>query len=357
MTLRAPASERPVLLRQHGRASMDFLVALAAAAAPLGAEWQRDLGDAGIEPDTLPDNLDERTASVLGVLNGSAAFRTSQVLADFVGHEHGAVAKDAFEELGPEFAASLEAWADGPTTLETQQGYVRPAYYDGVWFHRTRNGWTGHDQQGFIHGEIVHRGFVARIFPGDIFAQRRATLATLAPHLYARILELGAGTATYTTCLADAFPDAAITAIDTSRPMLLQAQRIGNARGASWRLIEGAAEESGLGDASFDLVTSFILLHELPEQAIRAIFAEALRVLEPGGTVLMADVVPYAQQDRLAAWRADWSARMGGEPYWRQVAQLDLAALLAETGFVEVEAGGLTGTPYPWIVRGSKPRG
>lgn len=335
---------------------MDFLVALAGTAGPLAAEWQNDLAASGVDAAMLPDDLDDRTAVILRALDGSTAFRTSQALADFVSNEHGAVAIEAFEELGPEFAAELEAQMQGTVTIETQPGYTRPDYYDGVWFHRTRNGWTGHVDQGFIHGSIVHRGFVAKIFPTDIFAQRRAAIAVLAPRQYERILEIGCGTATFTTCLADAFPDAAITAIDTSMPMLRQAQRVGNARAARWRLIEGAGEQTDLPAAGFDLVTSYILLHELPEHATRAIFAEAFRLLEPGGTVMMSDVTPFAELDKLAAWRADWSAR-GGEPYWREAAQLELGDVLGNAGFVDVEVGGLTGAPYPWIARGTKPHG
>jgi ubiquinone/menaquinone biosynthesis C-methylase UbiE len=42
-------------------------------------------------------------------------------------------------------------------------------------------------------------------------------------------------------------------------------------------------------DASYDQVLLFFLLHEQPEQARRATLAEALRVVKPGGKVVVVD--------------------------------------------------------------------
>ena len=106
----------------------------------------------------------------------------------------------------------------------------------------------------------------------------------------------------------------------------------------------------------FDLVASYIMLHELPGDVIRAVFAEAYRVLEPGGDMLMSDVTRYADMDKLAEWRADRGAMYGGEPHWRESARLDLAAIARDAGFLDVsgtyEGPGL----YPYVVRGRKPQ-
>ncbi|RME32523.1 MAG: class I SAM-dependent methyltransferase [Gammaproteobacteria bacterium] len=56
------------------------------------------------------------------------------------------------------------------------------------------------------------------------------------------------------------------------------------------------AESLGYAEDSFDTVLIFFLLHELPATARRRVLAEALRVLRPGGRLLVADYAP-------APWR------------------------------------------------------
>ena len=73
---------------------------------------------------------------------------------------------------------------------------------------------------------------------------------------------------------------------------------------------------------------------------IRGVFAEAFRLLAPGGAMLMTDVPPYAQQDRLTAWRQDHNARFGGEPYWREAGHVEPVVRPAALRHQDVAAGG-----------------
>lgn len=345
-------------LRQRGRAAMDFMVGLGQASRPLAAVWGEDLTRSGITADTLPDDLDERRKVVDGALASSKAFGTSGLLMGFSSVEHGRVARAAFEEsrdILEDRLAELET--QGPATLEIDPAFEAPGYFKDVWFHRTTGGWDGHPQQGFIHGELIHRHYVAKSYPGDIFAQRAAVLGLLPRADYKQIVEMGTSSGHYTVALQRTFPDAHITGLDVSLPMIRQALRVANENGWAWDLKQRPGEDSGLPAASADLVTSYIIFHEMPEVGIRGFFEEAYRLLQPGGQVLMSDVIPYAVQDKLAVWRADWLARHGGEPYWSEAAGLDWAQIARDAGFVDVQAGGLLGTPYPWIVMGTKPHG
>lgn len=342
-------------LKQRGRASMHFLADLAVAAARFKPRVDADIAARGLSEATLADDLDERLRQVDAALADSSAAAAFAVLTEYSGVNHGRIAAEAFDEIRPELEPRLRALMNGPTTIEPMPGEARPAYADAACIHRTSGGWDGHDYQGFVHGELIHREYVARTYPGDIFKQRRQILSVLSRRDPARIFEIGSSSGHYTLQLAAEFPKAEIWGCDPSPRMLEQAQRVANERGFAWRLFVGSGEATGLPAESVDLVTSYIVLHEIPAAAARAQLREAFRLLRPGGELLFTDVTRYAVLDKRAVRWAEYNAVHGGEPFWREAASLELGAAAREAGFAEVRSEGLGGAPYPWFVYGRKP--
>lgn len=344
-----------ISLRQRGRALLDFEVGARQAATRLHRAAERLLAEQGINAETLPEAMDDRHAVIDSALAGSKLFRVRALLGEWCSVNHGLAAQEAFAEIEPQLRAEGRLDGAGATTLAVDPSFEPPAYWARTWFHRTANGWDEHPHQGFIHGELVHKKYVAKVFPGDIYGARRA-IARLAPRdHYARILEIGTSSGHYTIALSEVFPDARIIGLDPSARMLEQAQRVGNAAGCAWELHVGIGEHTGFADADFDLVTAYAVHHELPPRAIDDMFTEALRVLKPGGSMVFADVPRYADLDRLAAWRFDWQAKYGGEPFWRASALLDLAERARAAGFVSVSSGALPPRGDTYYVIGSKP--
>lgn len=342
-------------LKQRGRASVDFLTFMAFGGADVREHAKGVVESHFPDPAQLPDDLDERHQLIESTIAGSSSCRAEHLLGEWHARNHGVVAEEAFEEVREIVEPRLLELDEGPATLEVNEDFVAPDYWDGVEFHRTSNMWDGSDYAGCVHGEIVHRKMVDKLFPGGIFKTRRRVAAMAPRDEYRRILELGCSTAHYTVALAETYPDAEIHGIDLSLRTLEHARRVANAKGLPWKLYQRPAEETGFADGSFDLVTSFILLHEIPDDIIRRVFAEAFRVLEPGGDMLMSDVIRYADLDKMAEWRADRGARYGGEPHWRSSAELDLAQVARDAGFEDVYAGGEEPMGYPFIVKGRKP--
>ena len=342
-------------LRQRGRASVDFLAHVFHGAAKSRQGVQQGLEARFGDGASLPDDLDQRHDAVTEVLREVPAHRVQQTAGEWHSRQHGLIALEAFEELKPAAAETLARYDNGPSRLFAEEGFQPPDYWDGVEFHRSRGGWDGHPYMGCVHGEIVHRLIVDATYPGGIFKQR-CKVAELAPSArYDRILEMGCSTGHFTQALAESYPDAEITGVDVSIRALEHALRIGNARGYRWRLYLRAAEDTGFDDESFDLVSSYILLHEMPADAIRAAFGEAYRVLKPGGDLLMSDVARYADMNKVQEWQADQLARYGGEPFWRESASLNLVAALTEAGFTEADGQALGPGGYPYVISAQKP--
>jgi SAM-dependent methyltransferase len=342
-------------LRQRGRASMDFLVSFGRAMSISEAQLNADIARAGINPENLPDDLEELNTAMETALADSHALHMRDLVFEWTSTRHGAVAREAMEEILGDLQPQIRDLSDGPTRITTFPHFTPPDYLDGVEIHRTTGGWDGHPYQGLIHAEMVHKRYVTAMYGGGIFNTRRAVLDNLPRKDYRRIFEMGVSSGFHTLGLAEAFPQAEISGCDVSRAMLEQAQRVANERQLKWNLYVGCAEDTRLPAESFDLVSSFILLHELPAHANRAFFAEAFRLLEPGGAVIMTDVPPSREHDKLTAWRYDRGAKYGGEPYWREAGLLDTAAIARDCGFVNVRAfKEPTGGNY-WVTIGEKP--
>jgi ubiquinone/menaquinone biosynthesis C-methylase UbiE len=92
------------------------------------------------------------------------------------------------------------------------------------------------------------------------------------------------------------------------------------------RLIARDAMDLALPDASYDRVLLFFLLHEQPEDVRRRTLGEALRVVRPGGAIV---VVDYARPKMWHPVRYFWLPVLRVlEPFAHDLWQRDLAVWL-----------------------------
>ncbi|MEP7297684.1 MAG: class I SAM-dependent methyltransferase [Burkholderiales bacterium] len=139
-------------------------------------------------------------------------------------------------------------------------------------------------------------------------SSRDATFAGSVPHLYekylvplifepyavdiagrvaarrpGRVLELAAGTGVVTRRLVDVLPSTTrIVATDLNQPMLDEAVAVGTARAVEWQRAD--AMQLPFADGTFDAIVCQFGVMFFPGKA--AAFAEARRVLAPGGAFL-----------------------------------------------------------------------
>jgi ubiquinone/menaquinone biosynthesis C-methylase UbiE len=109
------------------------------------------------------------------------------------------------------------------------------------------------------------------------------------------ILDLGCSVGMSTFALQKLYPLANITGLDLSPYFLAVAQHNADQRHAKINWKHAAAEATELPDASFDLVSAFLMFHELPQAASRQILREARRMLRPGGYLTIMDMNPKSE--------------------------------------------------------------
>jgi ubiquinone/menaquinone biosynthesis C-methylase UbiE len=95
------------------------------------------------------------------------------------------------------------------------------------------------------------------------------------------------------------------------------------------------AEALPWADATFDVATSVYLFHELPRRARRNVVRELMRVVKPGGLVVIEDSAQPSESPELESVLRGFPAEFH-EPYYADYLEDDLAALLGDAGFVDI---------------------
>ncbi|HET6469268.1 MAG TPA: class I SAM-dependent methyltransferase [Geminicoccaceae bacterium] len=132
--------------------------------------------------------------------------------------------------------------------------------------------------------------FSHRFTDGLFYGEKMRAVHRIAPDApFARILEVGGGQSGLTTLL---YPGATAVNLDLD-PTYAHAEQN---RRLGVRFVCGDATALPFPDASFDAVTMFDLLEHVPDHV--AVAREALRVLRPGGVLLVS--TPHLR------WRYPW---------------------------------------------------
>lgn len=256
---------------------------------------------------------------------------------------------------------TLERWLETPVPeglLSLDDTFIAPEYFTRVDIHQHPGGVCGDSLAGIIYERGARS--TTPMLNRDLDLHFRFTKAVGDRHQPTRVVDLGCGFGKSTQPFYLEFKHAQILGIDVSAPCLkLAAITAAQSQATNVTFKQAQAEQTGLPNSSRDLVTSTMLLHEMPARAVRDVLAEAYRLLEPGGWAIHLDFL--AEDDAFARFTHYGHARRNNEPYMRPLNEMDLASVHAELGFKEFKVvpfeeypGALspdnTSWRFPWVL-------
>ena len=160
---------------------------------------------------------------------------------------------------------------------------------------------------------------------------------------YPRILDMGCSFGASAMAYRLAYPSAdRVVGIDLSEAALRWAHQIAESRELEVVFEQRDALATGYEDGSFDLVTGFLLLHEVPSSKLVGLLQEVYRILDEGGHVRFMDIPPYSALSAERAFLQSFDAWGNGEAHWDGFLATDLKVLLKDVGFSEVRDGPLS---------------
>jgi demethylmenaquinone methyltransferase/2-methoxy-6-polyprenyl-1,4-benzoquinol methylase/phosphoethanolamine N-methyltransferase len=173
---------------------------------------------------------------------------------------------------------------------------------------------------------------LANIQPGDI------------------VLDAGCGTGNLTlTAHSYAGPGGKVYGIDAAPEMIEVAKKKASRSGLEVVFEVGLIEDLAFLEATFDVVISRLVIHHLPDDLKSRGFAEILRVLKPGGRLLIADFSPPVNP----VLNHLMSVLVGSHMMHTNINRLP--PLLESAGFVEITSGPTRSVILAYV-SGKKPK-
>jgi ubiquinone/menaquinone biosynthesis C-methylase UbiE len=147
---------------------------------------------------------------------------------------------------------------------------------------------------------------------------------------YRCIVDLGCGFGKSTFSLKQKYPRAEVIGVDLAAPGLRLALQRANERGLRIQFRQSDATATGLASGTADLVTSTMLLHELPLKVLPRLFAEAARLLSPGGLLRFLDFQYTGDEFRDLAMTEHGTRN--NEPYLAPMMKSDVVGMAQAAG-------------------------
>ncbi|MDX2145400.1 MAG: class I SAM-dependent methyltransferase [Rhodospirillaceae bacterium] len=191
--------------------------------------------------------------------------------------------REEFEGNADKYLAEMEA-ADkmGPGTLELNPNAKWPDYVKHE-IHIQPGGYVGSEFAGHMYHYGTNAFYTGRNFNDELHVGSAARMPVPKDGKVKRILDIGCGIGQLALALKERFPDAEVWAIDVGGPMIRYGHLRAVERGLAVNFAQRLGEDTKFPDNYFDIVTSYIMFHEVNPEGTAAQVKEAMRIVRPGG--------------------------------------------------------------------------
>jgi len=204
-----------------------------------------------------------------------------------------------------------------------------------------------HQTDGYLseHSAEIYDLQVEILFNGTADAMRRRVLSPLKTGLKkslsdnskkVKVLDIATGTGRTLQQIQSALPQVELYGLDLSGSYLKQASKYLSSRsGDIVQLTKGNAENMPFESASFQALTCVFLFHELPREARQNVLNECFRLLEPGGSLILADSIQIEDSPKFTPIMESFH-KIFHEPYYRDYIVDNISLRLEESGFYSI---------------------
>jgi len=242
--------------------------------------------------------------------------------------------QEAFEGEMGKYLAEMEAVDNYGPILELNPDLEIPDYARHE-IHIMPGGYIGSPIAGYMYHYGTNGFYMGRNDNDEVQISAAQRMPVPADGKVLRILDLGTSVGQFAMALKERFPDAEVWGIDVGGPLVRYAHLRATERKLDVNFAQRLAEDTKFPDNHFDLVTSYILHHEVDPEVTRKIFQEAYRITRPGGVFYPVDFPQVGAQVRSAhrMYRFYMDHRWNCEPWTPLWQRCNPQQMLRDAGF------------------------
>jgi hypothetical protein len=198
--------------------------------------------------------------------------------------------------------------------LELDPNFRQPEYYTSIDIHQHPGGVWSDEIAGYVYERGAQSTAPMLKKSDSLWHRLRDQAMTRAGTDVKRVIDLGCGFGGSTQPFYVDHPEIDVVGVELSEPCLrLAAQRAAEGQAQNVRFKQADAAATGLEEGTSDIVTSTMMLHEMPPSHIRGVFQESHRLLKPGGLSIHLDFL--VRDDPFKEYIHYGHSRRNNEPF------------------------------------------
>jgi len=220
--------------------------------------------------------------------------------------------------------------------LALDPAFEQPDYYTSIDIHQHPGGVWSDEIAGYVY-ERGAKSTAPMLNKAESLHHRLTAQALeIAGRKVRAVADLGCGFGGSTRPFYMDHPDMDVVGVELSEPCLrLAARRAMEEQATNVQFRQADAADTGLESERFDLVTSTMVLHEMPPSHIRKLLKESHRLLAPGGVSVHLDFL--VRDDPFKTFVHYGHSARNNEPFMVPLNKMDMEAAHRDAGFESVE--------------------